>query len=98
MLNTPQVEQTNTSKINAGVESTNGLGLAGFIMSIVGLVLCWVPVIKWMLLLPALILSLIGHKKNSSKLAVLGAIISGIMLIILILSKALFWGSLMSLA
>lgn len=98
ILNAPQVKQTNTSKINTNVESTNGLGLAGFIMSLIGLVLCWVPILKWFLLLPAFILSLIGHKRNPSKLAAVGAIISGVILTLLILRKVFFWGSIMSLA
>lgn len=98
MINTPQVEQTNPSEINAKVESANGLGLAGFIMSIIGLALCWVPVFKWFLLLPAFILSIIGYKRGPSKLAAIGAIVSGIILVILILRKVIFWGSLMSLA
>lgn len=98
ILNTPQVELTNTSKINANVKSTNGLGLAGFIMSLIGLVLCWVPILKWMLLLPAFILSLVGNKRSPSKLAAIGAIVSGLILIILILRKVFFWGSLMRIA
>lgn len=77
---------------------SNGLGLAGFIMSLTGLVLCWVPILKWILLLPAFILSLIGHKRSPGKLAAIGAIVSGLILIILILYKVLFWGSIMRLA
>ncbi len=77
---------------------SNGLGLAGFIMSLIGFVLCWVPILKWMLLLPAFILSLVGNKRSPSKLAAIGAIVSGLILIILILRKVLFWGSLMRIA
>lgn len=98
ILNTPQVELTNTSEINANVKSTNGLGLAGFITSITGLILCWVPVLCWLLLIPAFLMSFIGQFRKPRTLAIIGAIISGVLIFIKLLFKIGFWGGLLSLA
>jgi len=78
----------------------NGAGMAGFIMAIFGLIFCWVPTFKWILLIPAFIFSLTGARKSPKALAVIGAIISGFVILILLvikLVKAAFWGAMMSL-
>lgn len=65
---------------NAGVEAPkkkkNGLGLAGMIVAIVGLLLCWVPILNWIILTPAFILSFIGIFKKPRVLAIVGLVIS----------------------
>ena len=77
---------------------TNGLGLAGFIASITGLILCWVPVLCWLLLIPAFLMSFIGQFRKPRTLAIIGAIISGVLIFIKLLLKVGFWGGLLSLA
>lgn len=76
----------------------NGIGTAGFVLSITGLILCWVPILKWLLLIPSIILSLIGMTKYPRTLALIGATISGLLIIILVLVRKIsFWGALLSL-
>ena len=77
---------------------TNGLGLAGFITSITGLILCWVPVLCWLLLIPAFLMSFIGQFRKPRTLAIIGAIISGVLIFIKLLFKIGLWGGLLSLA
>lgn len=43
---------------------SNGLGTAGFITSLLGLLLSWVPVLGWILWLVGALLSLIGVFKS----------------------------------
>ncbi len=99
----PQVEQQNTNPqpqtiIIQQTSNKNGIGLAGFIVSITGFFLCWVPVLSWLLLIPSFLLSFIGQFRKPRTLAIIGAIISGLIIFIKLLLKASFWGSLMSLS
>lgn len=55
---------------------SNGLGTAGFITSLLGLLLSWVPVLGWILWLVGALLSLIGVFKNPKGLAITGLILS----------------------
>lgn len=64
---------------------SNGVGTAGFILAILGLVFCWVPVLGWLLWLIGLILSFVGVFKKPRGLSVAGLCISCIDLIILII-------------
>ena len=48
---------------------SNGLGTAGFITSLLGLLLSWVPVLGWILWLVGALLSLIGVFKSPRGLA-----------------------------
>lgn len=100
-INTPQVEQNNNMPQTVIIQQDsrkNGLGLAGFVMSVTGLVLCWVPVLSWLLLVPSFLLSFIGQFRKPRTLAIIGAIISGLIIFIKLLLKASFWGGLMSLS
>ena len=76
----------------------NGIGIAGFVLSITGTVLCFVPVIKWLLLVPALLLSFIGIFRKPRALAVIGFLISLLVIAVLILMKAAFITALSALA
>lgn len=69
----------------------NVVGLVGFVMSIVGLVLCWVPILKWILLIPAFILSIIGLFKKPRALAIVGTVITTILILSIGFSKLSFW-------
>lgn len=55
---------------------SNGLGTAGFITSLLGLLLSWVPVLGWILWLVGTLLSLIGVFKSPRGLAITGLILS----------------------
>ena len=55
---------------------SNGLGTAGFISSLLGLLLSWVPVLGWILWLVEALLSLIGVFKSPRGLAITGLILS----------------------
>lgn len=57
-------------------KQSNGLGLAGFIVAIVAIVLCWIPMIGWVIAAIALILSAIGLTKKPKGLAIAGLIIA----------------------
>ena len=55
---------------------SNGLGTAGFITSLLGLLRSWVPVLGWILWLVGALLSLIGVFKSPRGLAITGIILS----------------------
>lgn len=55
---------------------SNGLGTAGFITSLLGLLLSWVPVLGWILWLVGALLSLIGVFKSPRGLTITGIILS----------------------
>lgn len=59
---------------------SNGLGTAGFITSLLGLLLSWVPILGWILWLVGALLSLIGVFKSPRGLAISGLILSFITL------------------
>ena len=101
-INIPKVEQNTTPQTQTIIiqqpGNKNGIGLAGFIMSITGLFLCWVPVLSWLLLIPSFLLSFIGQFRKPRTLAIFGAIVSGLIIFIKLLLKVGFWGGLMSLS
>ena len=100
-METTNIQPINYDLAKAQVHVTNqennknGLGVAGFVLSLTAAVLCWVPILKWLLLIPALVLSLIGLSYQPRKLAIAGTIISLVVLIIGRLFKAALWASLL---
>ena len=96
--NTPASDQNNgqTIIIKQEVPQKNGVGIAGFVMSITGLILCWVPIIKWLLLVPAFLLSFIGMFKKPRTLAVIGTIISALVILVIVIIKAAFFSAITS--
>lgn len=100
IINNPQVEQNSIPQtvIMQQENRKNGLGLAGFIMSLTGLVLCWVPVLSWLLLVPSFLLSFIGQFRKPRALAIIGAVISGLVILVKLLLSFGFWAGLMSLS
>lgn len=68
------------------VKKKNGIGTAGFILAIIGLVFCWVPVLDYILWFLGLLFSFIGVFKKPRGLSIAGLIISciGIILIIVL--------------
>lgn len=63
---------------NYPVREPNGMGTAGFVLSLLTLVLCWVPFINLILFILGLTFSIIGvTRKNSPKgLAIAGLVLS----------------------
>lgn len=57
-------------------ESSNGIGTAGFVLSLLTFALGWVPVLGWILWILGLIFSAIGLAKKPRGLAIAGLIIS----------------------
>lgn len=73
------------------VKKGNGMGVAGFVLALLGLIFCWVPVIDWILWLLGVIFSLIGVFKPKKGLAIAGLVISFIgILVIFFLLGSLF--------
>ena len=64
---------------------SNGLGIAGFVVSLCGLVLCWVPFLNIILGVTGLILSAYGMKRLPKGLATAGLVIGIITTVIAII-------------
>lgn len=77
--------QVTTVNIQAPAAAKNGLGTAGFVLALLGIFLCWVPVLGWILWILGALLSIIGVFKKPKGLAIAGVIISFIDVIILLL-------------
>ena len=65
------------------VRSNNGFGTAGLVLSILGLVFCWVPIVDLILWFLGFLFSFIGIFKRPKGKAIAGLIISVITLVIL---------------
>lgn len=62
----------------------NGMGTAGFVLALLGLIFCWVPVLDWILWLLGLIFSIVGMFKPKKGLAIAGLVISFIYIILVV--------------
>lgn len=65
-------------------KKSNGMGIAGFVLALVGLFLSWVPVLGWIIWLLGLIFSCVGLFRRPKGLAIAGLCISCLGLIFLI--------------
>lgn len=79
--------------VHAPEKKTNGIGTAGFVLALLGVILSWVPVLGWILWLLGLIFSGVGLSKQPKGLAIAGLVISLISLVILILVIGVFAGA-----
>ena len=61
---------------------TNGMGTAGFVLALIGLVFCWVPFLDLILSFLGFVFSFVGLFKTPVGLAIAGFIISIIALIL----------------
>lgn len=66
------------------VKQGNGMGTAGFVLAILALVLCWVPVLNCILWLLGLIFSIVGMFKPKKGLAIAGLVISCFWIILIL--------------
>ncbi len=89
-------QQHNTPVQTVIVErpKSNGVGVAGFVLSILALLFSWAPVAGWLIWVVGFILSCVGMFRQPRGLAVAGFIIS----IIGILLICIFIGAMASLA
>ena len=60
----------------------NGMGVAGFVLALLGLIFCWGPILGWILWILGLIFSIIGVCRKPKGLAIAGLIISCLYLIL----------------
>ncbi len=67
------------------VTKSNGVGVAGFVLALVSLILCWVPILSWILWFFGILLSFIGMFKRPRGLAIAGFLISVVDFILLVL-------------
>lgn len=92
----PQPQQIIINQQAPVVPQKNGLGVAGFVLALLGLIFCWVPVLNWILWILGLIFSIIGMFKRPKGLAIAGLVISCIGLIVDILIATVFAAALLS--
>ncbi len=65
-------------------KKSNGLGTAGFVLALLGVIFCWLPILNWILWLLGFIFSLIGVFKQPKGLAITGLVLSFISIIVII--------------
>ena len=73
----------NTTVVIQQNSRSNGVGTAGFVLAIVAILLCWVPVLDFILWFLGALLSFIGLFRSPKGLAIAGFVISFIGVIIL---------------
>ena len=80
--------QQNTEKqmffVQQSENKGNGIGVAGFVLALLGLFLGWIPILGWILWILGLILSGVGMTRKPKGLAIAGLVISLIGLVVLI--------------
>ena len=86
-------ENRQTIIIQNQPSKSNGIGTAGFVLALAGLVLVWAPFLNSILWLLGLILSGVGVTKQPRGLAIAGLCISLIGLVILLTIFGLFAAS-----
>ena len=70
--------------VNQQSQQSNGVGTAGFVLALIAVFLCWIPVFGWILWVLGLILSFAGLFKKPRGLAIAGFVLSVIGLILLV--------------
>lgn len=75
---------TQTIIIKQDEKRTNGIGTAGFIVSIIAIFIGWIPILGWLIWLLGLIFSFVGIFKRPRGMAIAGLVISLIGIIFLL--------------
>ncbi len=83
-VETERRENGQTIVINQQSKSSNGMGIAGFVLALLAIFLGWVPVLGWILWILGLIFSIVGMFKKPKGLAIAGLVISLLGLILLV--------------
>lgn len=74
-----------TVTVNAVVERKgNGVGTAGFVLALLGLLVSWAPVVGWVVWLLGAVLSVAGLFRRPRGLAVAGVVLSFIDVIVIL--------------
>ena len=66
------------------IKKSNGIGTAGFVLSLISIFLGWIPVLGWLIWALGLIFSIVGVFKTPKGLAIAGLVISLIGIILLV--------------
>lgn len=74
------VQSVQTILIREQRHNSNGMGTAGFVLALLSLLLAWVPVLGWIMWLLGVVFSLIGLFKSPRGLAIVGMVLSMIVL------------------
>lgn len=85
--NFPALQNTqnpNSIYIQQQVNPSNGIGIAGFVLSVIAIFVGWIPFLGWFVWLLGLVLSFIGIFKAPKGFAIAGLIISLIGIVLLI--------------
>lgn len=80
----PNVLTNNTTTVVVEGSHSNSMGIAGFIIALLGLVFCWVPIVDLILWFLGLIFSLVGLFKAPRGMAIAGLVLSLIIIFIII--------------
>ena len=80
----PSVLTNNTTTVVVEGSHSNSMGIAGFIIALLGLVFCWVPIVDLILWFLGLIFSLVGLFKAPRGMAIAGLVLSLIIIFIII--------------
>ena len=86
--NQEQTQQTSNQQPHNVINErpkTNGVGTAGFVLALIGLLVSWIPFLGWIIWALGAILSFVGIFKTPRGLSIAGLCISFIGLILLIL-------------
>ena len=78
--NNGNIQNVQTLLIREQRLKSNGMGTAGFVLALLSLLLAWVPVLGWILWLLGVVFSLIGLFKSPRGLAIVGIVLSLIVL------------------
>ena len=86
---TAPISTNNTTTVVVEGEHSNSMGVAGFIIALLGLVFCWFPFVNLILWFLGLIFSLVGIFKAPRGMAIAGLVLSLIIIFIIIV----FWSA-----
>ena len=88
----PNVLTNNTTTVVVEGSRSNSIGIAGFIIALLGFVFCWIPIVNLILWFLGLIFSLIGLFKSPRGMAIAGLVLSLIIIFIIIS----IWGTIIN--
>jgi hypothetical protein len=83
--NSGQNSSGQTIIVNQVEKKSNGLGTAGFVLSLIALFIGWVPFLGWLIWILGLVFSFIGIFRTPRGLAIAGLVISFIGIILLVI-------------
>lgn len=72
----PPQPYTTNNNIHLPANQVNGIGIAGFVLSLVAIFLFLVPILNWILWILGAVLSIVGIFKKPNGLAIAGTVIS----------------------